>query len=190
MRFRVRIILLCCLLPNTLTTALATTDSAEDILASERQQYDAALKAVNKGRWTEYEQLRPGLEEYPLAMYLDYYQLSRQSSQVRHRSRGRAGNHDLRRPRSQDEPDRSVGHRAVAAGSMSGRSRVECRTTVEIRTLLRAARRARPVRRGSCRSGRREGCRRTSRSTRRWFCLRGRAAACRPHPERRARGRT
>ena len=83
MRFRVRIILLCCLLPNTLTTALATTDSAEDILASERQQYDAALKAVNKGRWTEYEQLRPGLEDYPLAMYLDYYQLSRQSSQVR-----------------------------------------------------------------------------------------------------------
>ncbi len=83
MRFRVRVFLLVFLLPSSLTTALAATETAEDALASERRQYDAALKAVNKGRWTEYEQLRPGLEDYPLAMYLDYYQLTRQSGGVR-----------------------------------------------------------------------------------------------------------
>ena len=83
MRFRVRIFLLCCLLQSTVTTALAATEPAEDVLASERRQYNAAMEAVNKGRWTEYEQLRPGLEEYPLAMYLDYNQLTRQSRQVR-----------------------------------------------------------------------------------------------------------
>ncbi len=83
MRFRVRIFLLCSLLLNTLTTALAAGGADEEVLASERRQYQAAMKAVDKGRWTEYEQLRPGLEDYPLAMYLDYNQLTRQSRQVR-----------------------------------------------------------------------------------------------------------
>lgn len=41
------------------------------------------MQAVNKGRWTQYEQLRPGLEEYPLAIYLDYYQLTRKPGEVR-----------------------------------------------------------------------------------------------------------
>ncbi len=41
------------------------------------------MQAVNKGRWTQYEQLRPGLEEYPLAIYLDYYQLIRKPGEVR-----------------------------------------------------------------------------------------------------------
>ncbi|MEE4143420.1 MAG: transglycosylase SLT domain-containing protein [Halieaceae bacterium] len=83
MRFRVRIFLLFCLLPTALPAVPAAADTADDVLASERRQYDAALRAVNKGRWTEYEQLRPGLEDYPLAMYLDYYQLTRQSGAVR-----------------------------------------------------------------------------------------------------------
>jgi soluble lytic murein transglycosylase len=41
------------------------------------------MEAIDRGRWTEYEQLRPGLEDYPLAIYLDYFQLSRQPARVR-----------------------------------------------------------------------------------------------------------
>jgi len=59
--------------------AAATAES----LSTARQQYGDAMKAIDKGQWTEYEQLRPGLEEYPLSIYLDYFQLSRQARQVR-----------------------------------------------------------------------------------------------------------
>lgn len=48
-----------------------------------RQEYGDALQAIDRGRWTEYEQLRPALEDYPLSIYLDYYQLSRQAHKVR-----------------------------------------------------------------------------------------------------------
>ena len=41
------------------------------------------MEAIDRGRWTEYEQLRPTLEDYPLAIYLDYSRLSRQPAQVR-----------------------------------------------------------------------------------------------------------
>ncbi|MEH6635786.1 MAG: transglycosylase SLT domain-containing protein [Halioglobus sp.] len=52
-------------------------------LDNARQEYDSAVQAIDRGRWTEYEQLRPALDDYPLAIYLDYFQLSRQPAKVR-----------------------------------------------------------------------------------------------------------
>ncbi len=52
-------------------------------VAADRQEYIDAVRAINRGKWTEYEQLRPGLDDYPLAMYLDYNQLSREAHKVR-----------------------------------------------------------------------------------------------------------
>lgn len=63
--------------PSTL--ALATADE----LSRARQGYDDATVAIDKGSWTEYQRLRPGLEDYPLAIYLDYFQLSRKAGKVR-----------------------------------------------------------------------------------------------------------
>ncbi len=83
MRFQVRVFLFWFLLHNIVSVASAVTESPDDILSGARQQYEEAMKAVDKGRWTEYELLRPGLEDYPLAIYLDYQQLTRQPQQVR-----------------------------------------------------------------------------------------------------------
>ena len=63
----------------TASPALATAD----LLSSSRQEYGAAVRAIDRGNWTEYEQLRPGLDDYPLSIYLDYFQLSRQAERVR-----------------------------------------------------------------------------------------------------------
>jgi soluble lytic murein transglycosylase len=52
-------------------------------LATYRDDYGNAVQAIDRGNWTEYEQLRPGLEDYSLAIYLDYFQLSRQARKVR-----------------------------------------------------------------------------------------------------------
>ncbi len=59
--------------------ARATAES----LATARQQYGEAVRAIDKGSWTEYERIRPGLEDYPLSIYLDYFQLSSQARKVR-----------------------------------------------------------------------------------------------------------
>ncbi|GHD11555.1 lytic transglycosylase [Halioglobus japonicus] len=80
MRFLVSFILFCC--AATLGTAQASLPSTEG-LAADRQAYSEAVEAIDKGRWTEYRQLRPGLDNYPLAIYLDYYQLTRQPKPVR-----------------------------------------------------------------------------------------------------------
>ena len=64
---------------GTASPALATAD----LLSSSRQEYGAAVRAIDRGNWTEYEQLRPGLDDYPLSIYLDYFQLSRQAERVR-----------------------------------------------------------------------------------------------------------
>ena len=83
MGLRARVFLIFAFLQSLSSIALAAAQSAQDSLSSARDNYEAAMQAVNKGRWTEYEQLRPGLEEYPLAIYLDYYQLTRQPGEVR-----------------------------------------------------------------------------------------------------------
>ena len=56
--------------------------SAQKLSAS-RQDYGEAIEAIDRGSWTEYEQLRPALDDYPLAIYLDYFQLTRQAGKVR-----------------------------------------------------------------------------------------------------------
>jgi len=48
-----------------------------------RDEYQQALTAINRGGWTDYEKLRSSLDSYPLAIYLDYFKLSRKVSQVR-----------------------------------------------------------------------------------------------------------
>jgi soluble lytic murein transglycosylase len=65
------------------TNASSEEASSAAALSTARQEYGDAMQAIDTGRWTEYEQLRPGLDDYPLAMYLDYQQLSRQVNQVR-----------------------------------------------------------------------------------------------------------
>jgi soluble lytic murein transglycosylase len=54
-----------------------------ETLSTGRQEYSDAMQAIDRGRWTEYEQLRPALDDYPLAIYLDYFQLRRQVHKVR-----------------------------------------------------------------------------------------------------------
>lgn len=83
MGLRARVFLLFSVLQLVFSSVIAAADSAEEALSGARDQYEEAMQAVNKGRWTQYEQLRPGLEEYPLAIYLDYYQLIRKPGEVR-----------------------------------------------------------------------------------------------------------
>ena len=63
-----------------------------------RENYGSAVRAINRGQWTEYQQLRPGLEDYPLAIYLDFFELSRRTPQVR------PGDANLFLQRSQGSP--------------------------------------------------------------------------------------
>ncbi|HEY6131793.1 MAG TPA: transglycosylase SLT domain-containing protein [Halioglobus sp.] len=51
-------------------------------LNSDRRDYVEARRAIDRGHWAEYERLRPGLDDYPLAIYLDFFQLSRQVDSV------------------------------------------------------------------------------------------------------------
>jgi soluble lytic murein transglycosylase len=51
-------------------------------LSAQREDYRDAVKAIDRGHWAQYEQLRSGLDDYPLAIYLDYFQLTRQASKV------------------------------------------------------------------------------------------------------------
>lgn len=69
-----------CLVLSVYTLALPV-QAAELPLA--REDYGDALQAINRGQWTEYQKLRPGLEDYPLAIYLDYFELSRKTRQAR-----------------------------------------------------------------------------------------------------------
>lgn len=58
--------------------AVAGQSMAQD-LSRERRDYAAAVRAIDREQWPEYERLRAGLDDYPLAIYLDYFQLTRQS---------------------------------------------------------------------------------------------------------------
>ncbi len=63
--------------------AASTANARAEDLSRYRQQYGEALEAIDRGNWTEYRQLRPGLDDYALAIYLDYNQLTRQANAVR-----------------------------------------------------------------------------------------------------------
>lgn len=65
-----------------LATAAAAPASPAKVVDG-REDYSDAVQAIDRGSWTEYEQLRPGLDDYPLAIYLDYQQLSRNVRKVR-----------------------------------------------------------------------------------------------------------
>jgi soluble lytic murein transglycosylase len=71
------------ILQFTAGVALAKTAPAAAELSGERRGYETAVRAIDTGSWTEYEQLRPGLDAYPLAIYLDYFQLTGQADRVR-----------------------------------------------------------------------------------------------------------
>ncbi len=51
-------------------------------LEKERRAYSDALAAIENEHWQQYQRLRPTLDSYPLAIYLDYYQLRRQANKA------------------------------------------------------------------------------------------------------------
>ncbi len=83
MRFRVPGLLPAVFLATAASASIAIAQPAAENLANARQQYSDAREAVDKGRWTEYRTLRPGLEAYPLSIYLDYFELTGQADKVR-----------------------------------------------------------------------------------------------------------
>ena len=83
-RFQARLFFTGFLFQFALVAALASPVLAmAETRATPRQEYGDAMEAIDRGRWTDYEQLRPALDDYPLAIYLDYFQLSRQAHKVR-----------------------------------------------------------------------------------------------------------
>ena len=84
MRFRGVFLLVGFLLQCAVGIVVAAPVQAKaEALSTSRQEYGDAMQSIDRGRWTEYEQLRPALDDYPLAIYLDYFQLSRQVHKVR-----------------------------------------------------------------------------------------------------------
>ena len=61
----------------------AAVPAPPEKLDASREGYSDAIEAIDRGQWTEYRKLRPGLDDYPLAIYLDYYELNRQVHKVR-----------------------------------------------------------------------------------------------------------
>lgn len=57
--------------------------TAADIQEAQRDDYGEATAAIRRGGWSDFEQLRSGLDNYPLAIYLDYYKLSGRPARVR-----------------------------------------------------------------------------------------------------------
>ncbi len=62
--------------------ATVSDSSLSRDLSGQRQDYTGALEALELDQWAQYEQLRRGLEDYPLAIYLDYFALTRQIDSV------------------------------------------------------------------------------------------------------------
>lgn len=79
------VLLRACLLVTSLGLQLGAASSwgtASLAMDQARLQYSAAVNAIHGGQWSEYDRLRPALENYPLAIYLDYYKLSRHPQRV------------------------------------------------------------------------------------------------------------
>ena len=55
---------------------LVFATSQAPALDDARRDYSDAVSAIRRGQWQSYQKLRPGLDEYPLALYLDYYELT------------------------------------------------------------------------------------------------------------------
>jgi soluble lytic murein transglycosylase len=65
-----------------LAMATQCTAVVAQSLADQRSDYAEAVQAIDRGQWMTYETLRPALDDYPLAIYLDYFQLTRQPGRV------------------------------------------------------------------------------------------------------------
>lgn len=79
MRYRVCLVGLVVVLGWGLGTTLA---EASYELDRAREQYSEAVEALQRGRTREFHKLRGELDEYPLAIYLDYADLRRRPSAV------------------------------------------------------------------------------------------------------------
>ncbi|MFN2287551.1 MAG: transglycosylase SLT domain-containing protein [Chromatocurvus sp.] len=63
--------------------ATAFTQPLQDReLPDYRASYGEAREAIDRRRWTDYERLRSRLDDYPLALYLDYFRLRAGSTPV------------------------------------------------------------------------------------------------------------
>jgi soluble lytic murein transglycosylase len=79
---RKRSLLSCLLLGMAAAAITVSTSGLSQDLNSQRQTYTDAVQAIDRGHWTEYAKLRPGLDDYPLAIYLDFLQLIDQPGKV------------------------------------------------------------------------------------------------------------
>ena len=73
---------ICLVLFIAVVTAPTFAQTPAPSLALERQAYIDAVAAIERGDLARYEQLRVGLDDYPLALYLDYQELSRDPGKV------------------------------------------------------------------------------------------------------------
>jgi soluble lytic murein transglycosylase len=62
--------------------AVAAPDSSTQTLSDQRRAYVEADQALRRGNAAQFARLRAGLNDYPLALYLDYEQLSRRVTRV------------------------------------------------------------------------------------------------------------
>jgi len=76
------LLLLCVAMPGSATAAAASVSPAPPLEAA-RRDYGEAVQALERRRWDDFSQLRSSLDAYPLAIYLDYYELTRQAHKVR-----------------------------------------------------------------------------------------------------------
>jgi len=63
-------------------TGLCAAPAQSLDLGAQRRDYAAARQAIDRRDWEQYQRLRSGLGDYPLAIYLDYFQLVRQVEAV------------------------------------------------------------------------------------------------------------
>ncbi len=78
MRVRVSLVFLfACLQLSSFHALAIPTVPWEDKRSDYRAEYRKALSALKRGEWKKYELIRSGLNAYPLAVYLDFYRLSK-----------------------------------------------------------------------------------------------------------------
>ncbi|MCP4040994.1 MAG: murein transglycosylase, partial [Gammaproteobacteria bacterium] len=59
-------------------TVRADTQDADDILTSQRKDFQAAEQALSSGKMKRYRQIKASLKDYPLYPYLEYRELRQQ----------------------------------------------------------------------------------------------------------------
>jgi len=72
-------ILLAC---SLFIAALVPRSALAGDLDDQRRAYADAVRAMERGDWSQYRQWRSGLNDYPLAIYLDYFELARRQDAI------------------------------------------------------------------------------------------------------------